>query len=865
MNEPKTPAGVAFKPDAVYRVQEQLQDTNTAWAASTLQDVRFALRTLRKAWAFTATAVLTLALGIGANTAIFQLLDAVRLRTLPVVNPRELARLEIKGGNRSFGIRSHGNDALLTYAQWEEVRRHQQDFSEVFAWGVFGSLSVGEGNRLRRASEVWVSGEMFSTLGVLPIRGRLFTAEDDRPNCGAPGVVISYGFWQREFAGQDSAIGSKLVLQGVLTPVIGITPPSFFGLEIGKRFDFVLPFCALPTYSSALPADLLTRRDYFWVRVMGRLKPGHTLEQASWQLTSMSPGLMEATLPSGYGTSALDDYRKFRLAAYPGANGVSWLRQTYNAPIAFLLGTTGLVLLIACANLANLTLARASTREQEMAVRLALGASRWRLIRELLSESLLLATTGAILGVALAAVLSRTLLRFLSTENEIIQLDLNMDWRVLAFTATVAMLTCVVFGVVPAIRASRTEPGRALKAGIRGTIGSRERFSFQRVLIVSQIAVSLVLLVGALLFVRSFWNLMTIDPGFREKDILIASLRLQKLELSIEDSPPFIRNLLAQVRTIPQIESAATSTHIPLYPGFFWNLQIRIEGSEAPCRFTWVSPGYLQTMDIPLLAGRDFEDRDTAKSPRVAIVNQAFVRKFLGDAGPLGKIIRTSAELKYPEAAYEIVGLMKDTKYEDLREPTPPMAFVPADQFPARAKDVLLSIFVRSSSPPSALIPALQEKFNQINPEMSVQFHVFQAQIQNGLQRERLMAALSGFFGALAALLALVGLYGVISYIIAMRKNEIGIRMALGASRHSIVVDILRQTTLLLALGVGLGALLALAVTRGAASLLFGLQPHDPLTLIGAAAFLALIALVASYVPARRASRVDPMNALRYE
>lgn len=840
--------------------QHAQQDAASGWTVSSLQDIRFALRTLAKAWGFTTTAILTLALGIGANTAIFQLLDALRLRTLPVANPQELATIEIKGGNWTFGVRR--NSAYLTNAQWEEIRLHQQDFSGVFAWGNVGGLSLGDGVDLRRLTEMWVSGETFSTLGVLPLRGRLFTSEDDRPNCGLPGVVISYDFWQHQLGGLDSVIGTKLLINSLSTQIIGVTPPSFFGLEIGKRFDVALPLCSEATY---LSPTLLTRRDYFWLRVMGRLKPGHTLKQASWQLDSVSPSLMETTLPSGYSTSALDEYRKFHLAAYPGATGVSWLRHAYVVPLDLLLGTTALVLLIACANLANLTLARGSTREQEMAVRLALGASRWRLIRELMSESLLLAATGAILGVALAAALSRMLVRFLTSENDPVQLDLNLDWRVLAFTAAVSTLTCVIFGVVPALRASRTDPGVALKGASRGTTAGRERFSFQRLLIVSQIAVSLVLLVGALLFVRSFWNLSRVDPGFRENDILIASLILQRLDLTVENSPPFVRSVLEQVKTIPQVESVASSTHIPLYRGFFWNLTVRVNGTEeAACRFTWVSPSYFETMGIPLLEGRNFNDADTAASPRVAIVNQSFVRKFLG-TDPIGKIMRSEAEPRYPEATYEIVGLIKDTKYEDLREPTPPMAFAPGDQFPGRAKDVLVSLFIRSSAPPAALMSAVREKISGVNSQISVEFSVFHQQIQNGIVRERLMAALSAFFGALAALLSMMGLYGVISYVTAMRKNEIGIRMALGADHRGIILGILRQTALLLALGIGLGTVLALAATRGAASILFGLQPSDPLTLLCAAAFLALVALIASYLPARRASRLSPMIALRYQ
>ena len=830
-------------------------------AESMLQDVRFALRTLRKSWGFTLTAVLTLALGIGANTAIFQLLDAVRLRSLPVAKPATLAGVRLKNGTRGFGITGGDYDTMLSYPMWEQIRLHQQSFSGVFAWAQSGWVSLGEGAQERRARILWVSGETFSVLGVPPLRGRMFTEKDDQPHCGLPGVVISYALWQSEFGGQDSAIGSRLIIEGRSTEVIGVAPRSFFGLEVGKSFDFAVPFCSLTTYAPV--ALTTTRSDYFWLRVVGRLKPGVTLAQASSQLEAMSPGVIEVTLPNGYSSTSLNMYKNFRLTTYPGGNGISSLRQTYDTSLWLLLGTTGLVLLIACANLANLMLARASTREREMAVRLALGASRWRLIRQLLSEGFVLAGAGAVLGIALAEIFSRSFLNFLSTGRDPIQLDISLEWRVLLFTGAVTISTCAFFALVPAFRSSRVEPGIVLKGGSRGTTAGRERFSFQRLLVVSQIAVSVVLLVGALLFTRSFWNLVTLDPGFREKGILVTYVDLKRLDLPPERHVPFIRDLLAGVKTVPQVESSATSTHIPLNGNSTWNLGVRVNGTEGESKFAWVSPEYFKTMQIPLLTGRGFNDRDTQTSPHVAVVNEAFVRRYLAGTSPSGKTIRTNAESGYPETEYEIVGVVKDTKYVDLRAPTPPIAFAPADQFPDVSPWAVL--LIRSSSPPSLAISAVKEKISQINPAIKTEFHILQTDIENGLARERLMALLSGFFGALAALLAMIGLYGVISYIVAMRKNEIGIRMALGASPGSVIRIILRQTLTVLAVGVGSGLVLAMAAAKGANSLLFGLEANDPLTLFSAAGFLAAVALAASYIPAYRASRVDPMNALRYE
>jgi predicted permease len=824
---------------------------------SVLQDVRFALRAMRKSPGFAAIAILTLAFGIGANTAIFQLVDAVRLRMLPVADPQSLANVQVRGGLKGFGISA--NDASLSYALWEEIRDHQQGFSGIFAWAS-GQVGVGQGEQQRLAQGLWMTGEMFPTLGIVPYRGRFFTTEETRAGCGTPGVVISYSFWQSELGGRDSAIGSKIVVVNSPLQVIGVAPPSFFGLEIGKKFEVALPFCSRPAlYAGDIT---LTRHDYFWLTVTGRLQPDWSVERASSQLASLSPAIFESTVPPGYSSAGLSNYRGFVLAAYPSGKGISPLRERYDTSLWLLLGITGLVLLIACGNLANLMLVRASAREKEMAVRLALGATRGRVLQLLLVESLALALTGSILGTCLAPVFSSTVVKFLTTEKDPLQLDMRLDWRVLAFAILMAGATCVLFGLAPAFRSSRTDPAPILKIGGRGVAGGRQRFSFQRMLVVSQIAFSLVLLAGALLFVRSFWNLMTIDPGFSERDILLMQANFRWLNLPPERYESFKHDLLTQIRSIPLVDAAATSTHIPLNNSS-WSLGVRAGHAEGESKFTWVSPGYFQTMRIPLLAGRDFDERDTAQSPRTVIVNETFVRTFLGGANPLDKTFRTNAEPNFPETEYEVVGVVKDTKYADLRDAVPPISFAPAPQFPE--KWYWTAVFIRSSSPPSEVISTLRDKLTQLYPEMRVDYRMFQTGIQEGLVRERVMALLSGFFGALAALLAMLGLYGVISYIIAMRRNEFGIRMALGATREDVIGIVLLQTLGLLALGVGIGLALAIAATRGAQALLFGLGPNDPPSLIGAACFLAAVALFATVLPAYRAAHVDPMHTLRYE
>jgi predicted permease len=539
------------------------------------------------------------------------------------------------------------------------------------------------------------------------------------------------------------------------------------------------------------------------------------------------------------------------------------LREQYDSSLLLLLGITGLVLLIACANLANLMLARAAAREREIAVRLALGASRWRLVRQLLSESGLLALVGALAGLLIAVVVSRAIIWFLSTKDNAPQLDLSIDWRVLTFMALVAAATCIIFGLIPALRSSNTEPGAAIKAGGRGMTAGRERFSFQRMLVVAQISISLVLLVGAVLFVRSFRNLVTFDPGFREDHIVVAGMGFYKMHLPTERLKPFQRQLLDEVRAIPGIAGAASTTNIPLWGGS-WTLGTQVGSRRSSSKFTWVSPDYFRTLDIPIIAGRDFNLQDTDKSQPVIAVNETFVRTQLGGASPIGTIVRTIAEPGYPETAWRIVAVVKDTRYANLRDDIPPSSYAPASQYPIAGP--WTSMMIRSSIPSAAAIAAIKQNLERMHPQLNPSFfEVYQQSIRDGLLRERLMAAVSGFFGALAAILATVGLYGVISYIVARRKNEIGIRMALGAGRGQVVGMILRESGWVLAVGLVVGSALSLLATRSAATLLFGLKANDPSTLLAAAALLAGICVLASYIPARRASKLNPMTTLREE
>ena len=827
------------------------------------QDLKHGARLLRLNPGFFTIATLSLALGIGANTAIFQLLDAVRLRLLPVPHPEQLAELKIGDNEHCCSGNFSNRRPNFTYAQWEQIRDHQQAFSSIFAWGDT-RFNLTPGGEARYAEGLWVSGDYFKTLGVQPLAGRLISSEDDRAGCGSPGAVISSPFWQREFAGDLQAIGKKLSLDGHPVEIVGIAPPGFYGVEVGKNFDVVLPTCAEPWINGE--NSHTGKRHHWWLAVIGRLKPGWTVAKADAQARAMSPGVFEATVPPNYRPDAAKYYTQYKLTAMAAGSGVSTLRATYEEPLLLLLGIAGLALLIACANLANLMLARASTREREMAIRLAIGADRGRLIRQLLAESLLLAVAGAAAGAVLASFLSRYLVAFLTTSDNPLFVELGADWRVFGFMAGLAILTCVLFGLTPAMRASRAAPVSAMRASGRGLTADRGRFGLRRMLVISQVALSLVLLVGALLFVGSLRNLSTLDPGFRESGLLIASMDISRANVSAARRAMVYREMLARIRAIPGVEAAAQASVIPI-TGDFWNDSIEIPGQHNQQRmvswFDRISSGYFHTMATPLIGGRDFDERDTATAPEVAIVNQEFSRKFLGGANPIGKQIRVLLGPGEPQHVYQVVGLVKNTKYGSLREDFKPIVFVADSQ--NKEPGLGANFLLRSTLPLGSLMTAVKKTVLDENSSISMQFLVFTAQVRESLVRERLMATLSGFFGFLAVALATVGLYGVISYMVERRRNEIGIRIALGANRANVLNLILREAGALLAVGLAIGIGLALAVGRAASSMLFGLRPSDPATIGASVAGLAVVAIAASLLPALRAARVEPMVALREE
>jgi putative ABC transport system permease protein len=788
------------------------------------------------------------------------LLDAVVLRTLPVLSPQRLANIqEIHGGRIGDTVARQKN---FSFALWQQIEQQQKAFSGIAAWST-ESLYLGQGGEAHYAQGMWVSGSFFHTLGIQPFLGRLLTENDDYHGCGIRAVVISYAFWQRAFGGRADAVGSKLALDGQPFEIVGVTPASFYGLEIGRNFDVAVPMCSeLAIRPEGSWTESATT---WWLDVFGRLNDGWTLSKASAQLDSIAPGVFAATLPPEYDATARKDYLRFGLKAEPAATGVSELRAEYTDPLQALLAISALVLLLACANLANLMLARAGARQREIALRLALGASRRRLIRQLLTENIFLAVLGAGFGMALAQVLGTVLVAFIGNTQNPVFLPLYPDMRVLLFTIAIALLTCLFFGAAPAIRAGRTDPGTVMKMNGRGLTAGRQHFLLRRGLIVSQVALSLVLLVAALLFVQTFRNLVTLNPGFRQDGVLAADYDFSALHLPVANRAQFRRELLTHIRNTPGVVSAAETAIIPLN-GDGWNdfIDVPEQGiSRQLVNFNAVSPGYFQTLQIRFLAGRDFADSDTSNSPPVAIVNEQFARTDFGKADPIGKTFRVRQDGGKPDRIFRIVGLVADTRYRDIHAEPTPIIFVSPYQRTLDDSDV--TFVVRSSQAPASLIQSLKDTAAKTSPEIVLNFSVLRISVLERLTRERLMATLSGVYGALAALLAMVGIYGIISYVVIRRSSEMGLRIALGAQRTSVMGIVLREAAWLVAGGLLVGTGVAIVCARTVRTLLYGVKPVDPMTLIVAAGGLVTIALAASLLPAVRAAWVDPIQVLREE
>ena len=860
LREPGFLAGLRPRLEARRETVMPSVGTQERLLAGVERDVRLGVRLLRANPAFALVAILSLALGIGANTAIFELLDAVLLRTLPVAAPEQLAEVRLIHQGRIGN--SVARQQIFSSAQWREIKKQQQGFSEIAAWST-ERFNLGSGGEAQYAKGLWVSGDFFHVLQMNPELGRLFATSDDYKGCGVQGVVLSDAFWHREFGGRVDILGRPLSLDGLPFQIIGVTPASFSGLEVGFMFDVALPLCSEPALQGEEPwTNGVTT---WWLAAIGRLQPGWTVERTTAQLNAVAPGIFAATLPASYDAAAREKYLKFNFRVLPAATGVSELKASFVAPLFVLLGISGLVLLIACANLANLMLARASAREREMALRVTLGASRGRLLRQMLVESLLLAVMGAVSGTALAQVLGRGLVSFIGNEDNPLFLPLSPDWRVLFFTMGLAVFTCLLFGVAPALEAARCDPGTVMKGGGRGVTSGPQGLMLRRGLIVSHVALSLVLLVAALLFVRTFRNLVSVNAGLQQNGVLVADFDFSPLKIPVAARLQYKRDLLANVRTIPGVEFAAEAVNVPM-SGNGWNRFINIPElgiSRKLVDFNAVSSRFFQTLEIPLLAGRDFQQSDRVGSPAVAIVNEKFAREVLGGAYPIGRAFRLRQPGGQPDKIYQIVGLVGDTKYRDVREEFQPIIFLAESQ--DAEPDPESTLLIRSGENVSSLIASVKEMAQQTNPEMVLNFGVLRTSVLRGLSRERLMATLSGSYGALAVVLAMVGLYGIVSYMVVRRRNEIGIRMAMGAEKASILRMILREAMGLLGAGLAIGIVLVLGAGGVAQAMLYGIKANDAVSLGLAVGALAVAAVCATLIPAARATRVQPVEVLREE
>ena len=842
-------------------VREEIYWMNTIRPIDMLwQDLRYAMRLLVRDKGFAAAAIISLALGIGANTAIFQLLDAVRLRTLPVSAPEQLVEVRFKPGTSRSGSFT-GRRPMLTYPLFDEIRRRQTVFTGMFAWNS-APLNTAAGGEVRRIEGLWTSGEMWGVLGLKPLMGRFYTPEEDRPGCGSPGAVLSHAYWQREFGGAPSVLQQTVRLNGVRFDIIGVAPQDFFGLDVGRRFDVALPLCGERLTINGESRETL--RNNWWLASIGRLTPGRTEQQAIDHLASISPEIMAATLPTGYTPEGEKQYHENKLTAMPAASGVSAIRAQFGEPLVVLLGATGLVLLIACANLANLLLARASAREREMAVRLAIGAPRRRLVMQLLVESVLLAAIGTLLGILVARGLTTILVAQIAAGFGSIFIDLSWNSKMFLFTTGVSALACLLFGLVPALKATSLSPASTLRAGSRGLTMSRERFGLRRLLVVTQVALSLVLLLGALLFSRTLYNLLSIDTGFDQK-VLVVLLSHESLAGDVDRGRVMREDIRERLAAIPGVDKVAQADFVPL-EGSFWNEMAMVDTPSGPgdkvlANFTRVGKGYFETMHVPIVHGRDFDARDARQAPPVAIVNETFVKKTLGTENPIGRIVRLETPPGQPSETFQIIGVSGDAKHTDLREDFEPLVILPATQA-SRAEDWARFV-IKPRGEIDPLVPATVQKIAEVNPLIDIDFAVLSETIRSGLARERLMAALSAAFGMLAGMLAAVGLYGVMSYTVARRSNEIGIRLAMGARGVDVLKMVITEAGWMVGIGVAIGVALGLGAATAARTMFFGLQPGDPATLSAAIALLAAIGLIASYLPARRASKLDPMTTLR--
>jgi len=846
-----------------------------------LQDLRYSFRVLLKNPAFATVAVLSLALGIGANTAIFSIIDALLLKWLPVSSPQELVVIARNPAKPNVGF---------NYPDYEYVRDHNDVFSGVLvAGGGGGPLSMtvaeeGSHGSSQLVDGTLVSGNYFQVLGVTPALGRLFTPDDNKTAGAHPVAILSYDFWKTRFGGDPRALGKKISLNGAPFTIVGVSRQGFTGTRVGNSPSVFLPVMMLQQVNAN--ARNWNSRHYWWLTPIARLKPGMSTQKATADVEVLFQQIQHndpenRTIPE---FEKKDYVERNRAVLLPGSGGYSYLRNRFSKPLAVLGTVVGLVLLIACANVANLLLARAASRRKEIAIRVAIGAGRWRLISQLVTEAVLMAVIGGLAGLAFAYWSVRVLLSLLPTSTFPLDLHLTPDWRLLGFSFAVSLLTGLICGVLPAIKATKPDVVTSLKSDFTARFA---RLDLRKALVVVQVALSLLLLVGAGLFVRSLENLRDLDPGFLRENVLMVETSAGSIGYKGQRIRNFEDRLLSATSALPGVRVASLASITPL-SGSRWNSGVAIQGhpwrqDEKPyLDFDAVSPHYFETMGIPILEGRDFRDQDNPAftpdplekplpdgkeppeppgPPKVAIVNQSFARKFFPNESAVGKRFSTGDKFKV-EDSYEIVGVVKDTKYFELREAVESMVYI--SSWRQGAGDMTLC--VRSSADPKFLVDAIRREVRKLDSAIPVTETItMEQQLDNHISQERLIATLSSFFGGLALLLAAIGLYGLMAHAATRRTREIGIRMALGAQQGNVLWLILRDAVLLVLFGAVIGLPVAFGVTRFVSSFLYGLTARDPVTMIIATVVLALVTVIASFLPARRASKVDPMIALRYE
>ncbi len=819
------------------------------------QDIRYAARDLNSSRGFAAVAVLSLALGIGANTAVFSILNAVMLRSLPVEDPAQLAQIETR------------DSAIYSNPLWEQIRSRQTGFSGMLAYST-ARFDLSSGGVVEPIEGIWVSGDYFRVLGVPALRGRVFTKDDDRRGGGKSGAVavISYAFWKAHFAGDPSVIGKTLHLNRHPFQIIGVTPAWFHGLELDHGYGVAIPIACDPVLHA--DGSWLDARSTWWLRVLGRLAPGVSLKQAQARMKAISKGVYLATLPSDWQPDDKKDYLSRSLSVVPASTGFSDTGRSYKPALFALMGVVFLVLLIACANVANLLLARAAARQRDIALRMAIGAGRLRLIRQLLTESFMLAGLGGIAALLFAFWGSRLLIRLLSATGNQLEFDLSIDAHLLLFTLLVATLTGILFGLAPALRATRVSPNQTLKEGARGTETGFSRLNLGSALVTGQVALTLILLVGAELFISTMNHILHVDAGFDSHNVLIANVDALAAGVPKERRTRLFAGMLEELQRLPGVSAASSSALTPI-SGTAWNQWTYPLGKHAASQedenvyLNRVSPGYFRTMDTPMLLGRDFSNHDSLTAPKAIILSETTARAFFRTESPLGKMVGIENE-PGDRDSFQVIGVVKDAKYEALNQAASfKTAFLAASQDTKPWSGV--SFEIRSGNSPEALKSSIRDIITKVNRNVSIEFRSFETQVNDSMRQQKVVALLSGFFGLMALLLAMIGLYGVTAYSVARRQSEIGIRMALGAQKKAVLWLVMRTVWMMLAIGTVAGAAAALLLGRLVTSLLFGVKANDPVTLASAALALGIAATVAAFVPARRAASLDPMRALRSE